>query len=129
MTPNLPQKLWRPLSEVKSYVEKFPDGVSLSALREKVSCYAALQKKDRIVLINHLEGRESILVVKDCSGNGRPKTTLRHKKYGYPKKEELEKKCPKCGEVKSKAEFYANTTKVDGKKSYCKQCCTRQSTE
>ena len=87
MTPNLPQKLWRPLAEVKSFVEKMPDGVDLTTLRDKVSCYASLNKKEKASLILFLEARESIFVIKERKENhvGREKTILRHKKFGYPK--------------------------------------------
>lgn len=88
MTPSaLPQICWRPLAEVKTYVEKFPDGVDLTTLESRVTSYSSLSRKDKQKLITHLEQRESVLVIKaNKTGKvGRPKTFLRHKKYGYPK--------------------------------------------
>lgn len=88
MTPSaLPQRCWRPLDEVKAYIEKFPDGVDLTQLHKKVNCYGVLKRKDKELVINHLEQRESILVIKAKPINhvGREKTFLRHKKYGYPR--------------------------------------------
>lgn len=88
MTPSaLPQICWRPLAEVKAYVEKFPDGIDLTTLESRVNTYSKLSRKDKQKLITHLEQRESILVIKaNKTGKvGRPKTFLRHKKYGHPK--------------------------------------------
>lgn len=88
MTPSaLPQICWRPLAEVKTYVEKFQDGIDLTTLESRINSYSKLSRKDKQKLITHLEQRESILVIKaNKTGKvGRPKTFLRHKKYGYPK--------------------------------------------
>lgn len=88
VTPStLPQRCWRPLAEVKAFVEKFPDGVDLTQLNNRVNCYGILNKKDKNLLINHLEQRESIYVIKarPINSAGREKTFLRHKRYGYPK--------------------------------------------
>lgn len=35
------------------------------------------------------------------------------------------KKCSKCGEVKEIEEFHKNTTRKNGKSSYCKKCFNR----
>lgn len=76
MTPSaLPQICWRPLAEVKAYVEKFPDGIDLTTLESRVNTYSKLSRKDKQKLITHLEQRESILVIKaNKTGKvGRPK--------------------------------------------------------
>lgn len=87
MTPaTLPTKLYRPLAEVKSYVEKIPDGVALTRLSNKVGAFGSLSKKEKDTLIGFLEQRESILVIKAKPLTGKNLTTfLRHKKYGYPR--------------------------------------------
>jgi hypothetical protein len=86
MTPStLPTKLYRPLAEVKSYVEKMPDGVTLSKLSNKVGAFGSLSKREKDNLIDFLEQRESILVIQAKPLNGKNMMTfLRHKKYGYP---------------------------------------------
>jgi hypothetical protein len=87
MTPaTIPSKLYRPLAEVKSYVEKMPDGVTLSKLSNKVGAFGSLTKREKDSLIEFLEQRESILVIQAIPVNGKNMMTfLRHKKYGYPK--------------------------------------------
>lgn len=87
MTPSiLPQKLWRPMAEVKAYVEKMPNGVKSSVLRNKVGAYSSLSTKERNLLLRHLNERESILVYEAMAVGGKNATTfLRHKKYGFPK--------------------------------------------
>ncbi|CAI1835579.1 Uncharacterised protein [Serratia grimesii] len=87
MTPSiLPQKLWRPMAEVKAYVEKMPNGVKSSVLRNKVGAYSSLSTKERNLLLRHLNERESILVFEAMAVGGKNATTfLRHKKYGFPK--------------------------------------------
>lgn len=88
-TPSvLPQKLWRPLAEIKNFVEKMPDGVRLTEVTKKVKTFAELSGKERNQLIDFIDKRESIIVFKvrkEGSGNG--VTFFRHKKYGYPKRE------------------------------------------
>ncbi|WP_142478617.1 hypothetical protein [Klebsiella oxytoca] len=86
MTPStLPTKLYRPLAEVKSYVEKMPDGVALSKLSNKVGAFGSLTKREKDNLIEFLEQRESIIVIQAKPVNGKNTMTfLRHKKYGYP---------------------------------------------
>lgn len=87
MTPSiLPQKLWRPMAEVKAFVEKMPNGVKSSVLRNKVGAYSSLSAKERNLLLKHLSERESILVYEAMATGGKNATTfLRHKKYGFPK--------------------------------------------
>lgn len=86
MTPNLPQKLWRPLSEVKSYVEKFPDGVFLADVKNRVGGFKTLKTKEQSELLEFIRSRENILVL-PCKKVNAKRTTmmLRHKKFGFPK--------------------------------------------
>ncbi|HHH0025849.1 TPA: hypothetical protein ACPZLD_002200 [Yersinia enterocolitica] len=86
MTPNLPQRLWRPLAEVKSFVERFPDGVKLADVKNKVGAFKTLKTKEQSELLEFLQSRESILVL-DCKAPTAKRITqfLRHKKYGWPK--------------------------------------------
>lgn len=86
MTPaTLPTKLYRPLEEVKSFVEKMPDGVTLTKLSNKIGVFGSLNKREKDSLIEFLEARESILVIQAKPVNGKNVMTfLRHKKYGYP---------------------------------------------
>ena len=86
MTPaTLPSKLYRPLAEVKSFVEKMPDGVTLTKLNNKVGAFGSLSKREKDSLIEFLEQRESVLVIQAKPLNGKNVMTfLRHKKYGYP---------------------------------------------
>lgn len=86
MTPStLPPKLYRPLAEVKSFVEKMPDGVTLTKLSNKVGAFGSLNKKEKDSLIEFLEQRESVLVIQAKPLNSKNVMTfLRHKKYGYP---------------------------------------------
>lgn len=87
MTPsNLPTKLYRPLSEVKSYVEKMPDGVKLSTLSHKVGAFGGLSRREKQIIVDHLNERESVIVINCKAIRGKNLTTfLRHKKFGYPK--------------------------------------------
>lgn len=81
----LPQKLWRAMSEVKAFVEKMPNGVKSSVLKNKVGAYGSLSTRERNVLLNHLNDRESILVYEAIAVGGKNATTfLRHKKYNLP---------------------------------------------
>ncbi|WP_094543050.1 hypothetical protein [Citrobacter freundii] len=86
MTPaTLPSKLYRPLAEVKSFVEKMPEGVTLTKLSNKVGAFGSLNKKEKDSLIEFLEQRESIIVLQAKHLNGKNMMTfLRHKKFGYP---------------------------------------------
>ncbi|EIC84033.1 hypothetical protein [Serratia sp. M24T3] len=136
MTPStLPNKLWRAASQVKSFVEKMPNGVSLSVIRDKVSAYSSLINHDRKKLVEHLKQRENILVfeVKPPAG-GRKATFLRHKKFGWPKDMPCNlapeiKSCSKCHLEKPTGEFYKNSTTSDGKQSYCIECVKASSAE
>lgn len=85
LTPNLPNKLWRPLSEVKAFVTRMPDGVYLPDLKAKVASFRALNNKEQAELINFIRARENILVL-ECRPLHAKRTTLmfRHKRYGHP---------------------------------------------
>lgn len=132
MTPStLPQKLWRPMAEVKNYIEKMPDGVKLLDVSRKVEIFGKLSGKEKKQLVDFLGERESIIVLKvKKAGGSNGMTLLRHKKYGYPKSDhETEfsaktdvKRCSKCKEEKDKEEFYVNNSMPDGLQSYCKDC-------
>lgn len=132
MTPStLPTKLYRPLAEVKSYVEKMPEGVRLLDVSRKIDVFGRLSGKEKKQLVDFLEARESILVVKAKKVGGTNGTTiLRHKKYGYPQSDDefkilkniKTKTCSKCKIEKSRDEFYVNNSNPDGIQSYCKQC-------
>ncbi|MCW2255765.1 hypothetical protein M2263_001856 [Providencia alcalifaciens] len=134
MTPStLPNKLWRSLGEIKRYVEKMPEGVPERDLKNKVSAFGALNGKERLQLVEFLESRESILVLRAIKhGNKKPTNILRHKKYGYPKsidgyeypiqKKQKTKTCSRCKTEKPLTDFHVNNTKNDGRQSYCKEC-------
>lgn len=139
MTPSsIPQKLWHPAEKVKHYIEKMPDGVTLTDLYKKVYSYNALSRSERTKLIKFLVERESILEIKARKKNSFSVfTILRHKKFGYPQsnekftliKDEKTKVCSKCGKVKPKAEFYGNSTMTDGCQAWCKECVKGTTTE
>ncbi|QPW26463.1 hypothetical protein F8538_06175 [Edwardsiella ictaluri] len=137
MSPSsLPQKLWRPLGEVKSYIEKMPDGVTIYDLSRKVESFSKLSTKEKRRLIEYLDERESVIVLKIIKpGSNKRITTLRHKKFGYPKNENGNKivkcldvkACHKCGMEKPVTDFYVNNSKIDGRQSFCIEC-TKSST-
>lgn len=132
MTPSsIPQKLWHPAEKVKHYLEKMPDGVTLTELNNKVHSYNALSRSERTKLIKFLVERESILEIKARKKNSFSVfTILRHKKFGYPQsnekftliKDEKSKTCSMCGKVKPKAEFYNDPVRADGRRSRCIDC-------
>ena len=144
MSPsNLPQKLWRPLSEVKSFLEKMPDGVKVSEVTRKVNSFSALSSKEKNSLIEFLNERESILVVKAKPEGGKNNVVfLRHKKFGFPNElpgfvittksrpsEGVKKTCSKCKQGKGLSEFYANSSNNDGRQTYCIECVKKTTTE
>lgn len=82
---SFPQKLWRPLAEVKNYIEKMPQGVTMTMLSQKVSTFGALNKKDKDTFIECASGRESIKVFKARSKGAKLATTFFiHQKYEIP---------------------------------------------
>lgn len=132
MTPStLPQKLWRPVAEVKNYIEKMPDGVKLLDVSRKVENFGKLSAKEKKQIVDFLGYRESIIVLKvKKTGGQNGMTMLRHKKYGYPQGSEKEtinknidvKVCSKCKKEKPRTEFYVNNSMPDGNQSFCKEC-------
>jgi hypothetical protein len=74
-----PPHLQPVLSRVKRFVEKQPEGATLTQLANKVNEYHALNRKDREALIGILRESGQICVVDD----GRL-TTLHHPKFGHP---------------------------------------------
>lgn len=144
MTPStLPQKLWRPLAEVKNFIEKMPEGAKLSEVVRKVKTFSELSGKERNNLVTFLNERESVLVIKARPDGGKNNVVfLRHKKYGFPNQidgftitskaarpEDNKKHCYKCEQMKPVSDFYANSTKSDGLQSYCISCTKESSTE
>lgn len=84
---NLPNKFWRPLAEVKNFVEKMSDGVKLPHMSQKVKSFANLSRKDKDILIRYLNERDCIHVIQARPNNGGNLTTFfYHHKYGLPEK-------------------------------------------
>ena len=82
---NLPNKLWRPLAEVKNFVEKMTDGVRLPQMSQKVKSFASLSRKDKDILIRYLNERDCINVIQARPLSGGNLTTFFfHQKYGMP---------------------------------------------
>lgn len=83
---NLPNKLWRPLAEVKNFVEKMSDGVRLPQMSQKVKSFASLSRKDKDILIRYLNERDCINVIQARPVSGGNLTTFFfHQKYPLPK--------------------------------------------
>jgi len=82
---NLPNKLWRPLAEVKNFVEKMSDGVRLPQMSQKVKSFASLSRKDKDILIRYLNERDCINVIQARPISGGNLTTFFfHQKFGLP---------------------------------------------
>jgi len=82
---NLPNKLYRPLAEVKNFVEKMTDGVRLPQMSQKVKSFASLSRKDKDILIRYLNERDCIHVIQARPLNGGNLTTFfYHHKFGLP---------------------------------------------
>ncbi|MBD5687978.1 hypothetical protein IF824_22320 [Citrobacter freundii] len=73
-----PPHLQPVLSRVKRFVEKQPDGATLTHLTHKVSAYSSLSRKDKENLIDIIR-ENSLLCITD---DGRT-TTLHHPKFGH----------------------------------------------
>lgn len=73
---NLPNKLWRPLAEVKNFVEKMSDGVRLPQMSQKVKSFASLSRKDKDILIRYLNERDCINVIQARPVSGGNLTTF-----------------------------------------------------
>ncbi len=66
------------LSRVKRYVEKLPEGATLTQISNKVSEYHKLNRKDRTHLVEIIRDSGQLIVV-----NTGKATIIHHPKYGY----------------------------------------------
>lgn len=66
------------LSRVKRYVEKLPEGATLTQISNKVSEYHKLNRKDRAHLIEIIRDSGQLVVL-----NTGKATIIHHPKYGY----------------------------------------------
>lgn len=73
-----PPHLQPVLSRIKRYVEKMPEGATLTQLSQKVYAYSQLQKKDKELLVEVIRENGMLLVV----GDGRT-TTFHHPRFGH----------------------------------------------
>ena len=73
-----PPHLQPVLSRIKRYVEKMPEGASLTQISQKVSAYNQLSKKDKELLVEIISETGLLCVVNE----GRL-TTFHHPKFGY----------------------------------------------
>ncbi|MEE9647947.1 hypothetical protein [Enterobacter soli] len=86
-TSKLPNKLYRALSELKSYLERMPLGVSLPAVKKKVGILSTLNNKELETLLGHVSERESIHVytlVAENNAGAEGVQYLRAGRYGNP---------------------------------------------
>jgi len=82
---SLPNKFWRPLAEVKNFVEKMSGGVKLPQMSQKVKSFAMLSRKDKDILIRYLNERDCIHVIQARPYSGGNLTTFfYHHKFGLP---------------------------------------------
>lgn len=73
-----PPHLQPVLSRVKRFVEKMPQGATLTQITHKVPAYSLLNKRDKESLIDII--RDSCLLVVEHDGRT---TTLHHPKFGH----------------------------------------------
>lgn len=73
-----PPHLQPVLSRVKRYVEKLPEGATLTQLSNKVTEYHRLNRRDRDRLIGIIRESGSLVVIKTGK-----MTTIHHPKYGH----------------------------------------------
>jgi hypothetical protein len=73
-----PPHLQPVLSRVKRFIEKQPEGASLTQLTHKVAAYSLLNRKDKEILVDIIRESGMLCVVND----GRM-TTLHHPKFGH----------------------------------------------
>lgn len=73
-----PPHLQPVLSRVKRFVERMPEGATLTQISQKVQAYSLLNKRDKEILIGII--RDSGLLV--VASDGRT-TTLHHPKFGH----------------------------------------------
>ncbi|WP_409248073.1 hypothetical protein [Enterobacter hormaechei] len=79
-----PPHLQSVLSRIKRYVEKMPEGASLTQISQKVYAYNQLNKKDKELLVEIIRDNGLLFVVND----GR-QTILHHPKFGHQSVAEL----------------------------------------
>lgn len=82
----LQNKLFRPLAEAKSFLEKMPNGVSLEAMKGKVRILNTLNKKELAQLVDFLVERESVHVysIRPEKAVAGEIQYLLHGRYGEP---------------------------------------------
>ncbi|KAB7710978.1 hypothetical protein GBN32_10200 [Plesiomonas shigelloides] len=73
-----PPHLQPVLSRIRRYVEKMPEGATLTQISQKVKAYSMLDKKDREKLVSIIRENGQLVVANE----GRT-TTLHHPKFGY----------------------------------------------
>ncbi len=73
-----PPHLQPVLSRVKRFIEKMPEGATLTVLAHKVTAYRQLSRRDKGVLIDILRDSGMLCVIDD----GRT-TSLHHPKFGH----------------------------------------------
>lgn len=73
-----PPHLQPVLSRIKRYVEKMPEGATLTQISQKVSAYNQLSKKDKELMVEIISETGLLYVVNE----GRL-TTFHHPKFGY----------------------------------------------
>ena len=73
-----PPHLQPVLSRVKRFVERMPEGATLTQISQKVQAYSLLNKRDKEALIGIIRDSGHLVVVND----GRT-TTLHHPKFGH----------------------------------------------
>lgn len=82
----LQNKLFRPLAEAKSFLEKMPYGISLEAMKGKVRILNTLNKKELAQLVDFLAERESVHVysIRPEKAVAGEIQYLLHGRYGEP---------------------------------------------
>lgn len=73
-----PPHLHPAMSGIRRYVERMPEGATLTQVSQKVRAYARLGKKDKETLIGLIRENSLLVVIDD----GRA-TTIHHPKFGH----------------------------------------------
>ncbi|HHR4201267.1 TPA: hypothetical protein ACS509_000951 [Salmonella enterica] len=73
-----PPHLHPAMSGIRRYVERMPEGATLTQVSQKVRAYARLDKKDKETLIGIIRDNSLLVVIDD----GRS-TTIHHPKFGH----------------------------------------------
>ncbi|ECF1925509.1 hypothetical protein ACOIPX_005505 [Salmonella enterica] len=73
-----PPHLHPAMSGIRRYVERMPEGATLTQVSQKVRAYARLDKKDKETLIGIIRDNSLLVVIDD----GRA-TTIHHPKFGH----------------------------------------------